>query len=150
MLKEGDAAPPIHLQTDTGANFDLAQHSGKKLVAYFYPRADTPGCTVEAKEFSDAYQQIAAKGADVVGISPDTPKAQTKFKEKFGLGFTLLCDVDKEVANAYGVVKEKNMYGKKVMGIERTTFVIDEKGRIAKIFPKVKPEGHAEAVLSVL
>ncbi len=150
MLKEGDKAPAIHLQTDTGAEFDLEQHQGKKLVAYFYPRADTPGCTIEAQEFNDAYGQIAAKGAEVVGISPDTPKAQTKFKEKFGLGFTLLCDINKETADAYGVLKEKNMYGKKVMGIERTTFVIGADGMIEKIFPKVKPEGHAEAVLSIL
>lgn len=150
MLKEGDVAPAIKLETDTGEQFDLAQHKGKKLVVYFYPRADTPGCTIEAKEFSDAYQAIAKKGADVFGVSPDTPKAQTKFKEKFGLGFTLLCDVDKEVANAYGVVKDKNMYGKMVKGIERTTFVIDEQGKIEKVFNKVKPEGHAEEVLAVL
>lgn len=149
MLKEGDKAPEIQLQTDTGADFDLAKHKGK-LVLFFYPRADTPGCTIEAKEFNDTYKHIAEKGAEVIGISPDTPKAQTKFKEKFGLGFTLLCDVDKKTAEAYGVLKEKNMYGKMVMGIERTTFVIDEHGKIEKIFPKVKPEGHAEAVLSVL
>ncbi|MDQ6678889.1 MAG: thioredoxin-dependent thiol peroxidase [Acidobacteriota bacterium] len=150
MPKEGDPAPGIHLQTDTGAEFDLDKHKGHKLVVFFYPRADTPGCTIEAQEFSGAYKKIAEKGADVVGISPDTPKAQTKFKEKFGLEFTLLCDVDKQVAEAFGVVKEKNMYGKKVMGIERTTFLIDEEGRIAKIFPKVKPEGHAEEVLAAL
>jgi peroxiredoxin Q/BCP len=150
MLKEGDKAPAIQLLTDTGAEFDLAQQTGKRVVVYFYPRADTPGCTIEAKEFSDAYTKIAAKGADVFGISPDTPKAQTKFKCKFDLGFTLLCDVDKVAANAYGVVKEKNMYGKKVMGIERTTFVIGPDGTIEKIFHKVKPEGHAEEVLAVL
>jgi len=150
MLKEGDKAPSIHLQTDTGAEFDLETYRGRKLVAYFYPRADTPGCTVEAQEFNDAYKKIAAKGAEVVGISPDTPKAQTKFKEKFGLDFTLLCDVEKETADAYGVLKEKNMYGKKVMGVERTTFLIDEAGNIQRIFPKVKPEGHAEEVLSAL
>jgi thioredoxin-dependent peroxiredoxin len=150
MLKEGDKAPAIKLQTDTDEAFDLSKHKGKKVVVYFYPRADTPGCTIEAKEFNDAYQRIAKKGAEIFGVSPDTPKAQTKFKEKFGLGFTLLCDVDKEVANAYGVVKEKNMYGKKVMGIERTTFVIGPDGKIEKIFNKVKPEGHAEAVLAVL
>ncbi len=150
MLKEGDVAPAIQLETDRGEQFDLAEQKGRKVVAYFYPRADTPGCTIEAKEFNDVYQQIADKGAEVVGISPDTAKAQTKFKDKFGLGFTLLCDVDKKVAEAYDVVKEKNMYGKKVMGIERTTFVIDEQGKIAKIFNKVKPEGHAEAVLAIL
>ena len=150
MLKEGDKAPDIKLETDKGEQFDLAQQKGRKVVAYFYPRADTPGCTIEAKEFNDAYQKMVDKGAEVVGISPDTAKAQTKFKDKFGLGFTLLCDVDKKVAEAYDVIKEKNMYGKKVMGIERTTFVIDEQGNIAKIFNKVKPEGHAEEVLSVL
>ena len=150
MLKEGDKAPAIKLQTDKGEEFDLSRHKGKKVVVYFYPRADTPGCTIEAKEFNDAYQKIAKKGSEVFGISPDTPKAQTKFKEKFGLGFTLLCDVDKEAANAYGVVKEKNMYGKKVMGIERTTFIIGPDGKIEKIFNKVKPEGHAEEVLAVL
>jgi peroxiredoxin Q/BCP len=150
MLNEGDKAPEIKLDTDTGEKFDLAKHKGKKVVVYFYPRADTPGCTIEAKEFNDVYKKIATKGAEVFGVSPDTPKAQTKFKEKFGLGFTLLCDVDKEVAVAYGVLKEKNMYGKKVMGIERTTFVIGADGKIEKIFNKVKPEGHAEAVLAVL
>jgi peroxiredoxin Q/BCP len=150
MLKEGDKAPAIQLETDTGEKFDLAKHKGKKVVVYFYPRADTPGCTIEAKEFNDAYQKIAKKGAEVFGISPDTPKAQTKFKQKFDLGFTLLCDVEKEAAIAYGVLKEKNMYGKKVMGVERSTFVIGEDGKIEKIFTKVKPEGHAEEVLAAL
>ena len=149
-MKEGDKAPPIHLQTDTGEDFDLAGLKGKKVVLYFYPRASTPGCTVEACEFRDDIRQFATKGAVVLGISPDTPKAQTSFKEKQNLPFTLLCDVDKSVAQAYGVWKEKNMYGKKVMGVERTTFVIDEDGKIAKIFPKVKPAGHAAKVLSVL
>jgi peroxiredoxin Q/BCP len=150
MLKEGDKAPAIKLDTDTGEKFDLAKHKGKKVVVYFYPRADTPGCTIEAKEFNDSYDKIAKKGVEVFGISPDTPKAQTKFKEKFGLGFTLLCDVDKEVAIAYGVLKEKNMYGKKVMGVARTTFIIGANGKIEKIFDKVKPEGHADEVLAAL
>lgn len=150
MLKEGDKAPEFKLRTDKEEHFDLADQKGKKVVAYFYPRADTPGCTIEAREFNDAYKKIADKGAEVVGLSPDTPKALSKFKEKFGLNFPLLSDIDKEVAELYGVVKEKNMYGKKVMGIERTTFVIDEHGKIAKIFNKVKPEGHAEEVLAVL
>src|ERR1700688_766859 len=114
MLKEGDKAPAIKLETDTGEQFDLAKHKGKKVVVYFYPRADTPGCTIEAKEFNDAYEQIAKKGAAVYGISPDTPKAQTMCREKFGLTFTLLGDVEKAAANAYDVVKDKNMYGKKV------------------------------------
>ena len=149
-MKPGDNAPPIHLQTDTGEEFDLSSLKGKKVVLFFYPRASTPGCTVEACEFRDDIRQFGQKGVAVLGISPDTPKAQTGFKEEQGLNFPLLCDVDKTVAQAYGVWKEKNMYGKKVMGIERTTFIIDESGKIAKIFPKVKPAGHAAEVLAAL
>ena len=120
------------------------------MVLYFYPRADTPGCTVEACEFRDHAKKFTKKDAAIIGVSPDAVKPQAKFKEKFDLPFTLLCDVDKDAAEAYGVYKEKNMYGKKVMGIERTTFVISEDGRIAKIFPKVKAQGHAEQVLAAL
>jgi peroxiredoxin Q/BCP len=149
-MTEGDKAPPIHLQTDTGEDFNLSDVKGKKVVLFFYPRASTPGCTVEACEFRDDIKQFGKKGVVVLGISPDTPKAQTGFKEKQGLNYPLLCDVDKTVAKAYGVWKEKNMYGKKVMGIERTTFIIDEAGKIAKIFPKVKPAGHAAEVLAAL
>jgi thioredoxin-dependent peroxiredoxin len=148
MLKEGDKAPAITTETDTGEPWDLAKHKGQKIILYFYPRADTPGCTVEACEFRDAGPQFSEKEALVVGVSPDTVQAQAKFKEKFGLNFTLLADADKKISNDYGVVKEKNMYGKKVMGVERTTFLIDEHGKIAKIFNKVKPEGHAEQVLA--
>jgi thioredoxin-dependent peroxiredoxin len=149
-MNEGDQAPPIHLQTDTGEDFDLASVKGQKVVLFFYPRASTPGCTIEACEFRDDFKQFGKKGAAVLGISTDTPKAQTNFKEKQNLPYTLLCDVDKTVAQAYGVWKEKNMYGKKVMGIERTTFIIDENGKVAKIFKKVKPEGHAAEVLAAL
>ena len=150
MLKEGDKAPEIQLNTDTGEPFRLSGLKGKKVVLYFYPRADTPGCTVEACEFRDQSKKFARKDAVIVGISPDAVKAQAKFKDKFDLPFTLLCDVDKEAAEAYSVYKEKNMYGKKVMGIERTTFIIGEDGRIAKIYPKVKAQGHAEQVLETL
>ena len=150
MLKEGDKAPAIQLNTDTGEPFRLADLKGKKVVLYFYPKADTPGCTVEACEFRDQSKKFAGKDAVIVGISPDAVKPQAKFKEKFGLPFTLLCDVDKQAAEAYGVYKEKNMYGKKVMGIERTTFIIGPDGRIAKIFPKVKAQGHAQQVLDAL
>ena len=150
MLKEGDKAPEIRLETDNGEPFQLSKLKGKKVVLYFYPRADTPGCTVEACEFRDASKQFAKKDAVIVGVSPDVPKAQSKFKEKFSLPFTLLCDVDKKAAEAYGVWKEKNMYGKKVMGIERTTFLIGEDGRIAKIFAKVKAQGHAAQVAQAL
>jgi peroxiredoxin Q/BCP len=150
MLKEGDKAPAIKLETDTGELFDLAAHKGETVILYFYPRSDTPGCTIEACEFRDSSKKIAKKGALIVGISPDTVKAQAKFKTKFGLPFILLADADRKVAESYGVVKEKNMYGKKVMGVARTTFIIGPDGKIAKIFDKVKPEGHAEEVLVTL
>src|SRR5258708_36433636 len=150
MLKEGDKAPDIRLHTDSDEPFQLSKLKGKKVFLYFYPRAHTPGCTVEACEFRDQSKMFAKKDAVIVGISPDAAKPQAKFKEKFDLPFTLLCDVDKAAAEAYGVYKEKNMYGKKVMGIERTTFVIGEDGRITKIYPKVKAQGHAELVLAAL
>ena len=150
MLKEGDKAPDIQLESDSGEPFRLSSLKGKKVVLYFYPRADTPGCTIEACEFRDNSKKLAKKNAVIVGISPDAAKSQAKFKTKFELPFTLLCDVDKEAAQAYGVYKEKNMYGKKVMGIERTTFIISEDGRIVKIFPKVKAQGHAEQILFAL
>jgi peroxiredoxin Q/BCP len=150
MLTEGDVAPEIQLQTDTGEPFDLKGVRGKKVVLFFYPKASTPGCTVEACEFRDTFKKFEKKGVVVLGISKDTPKAQTTFKVNQKLPYTLLCDVDKKVAEAYGVWKEKNMYGKKVMGVERTTFVIDEQGKIAKIFSKVKPAGHAAEVLAGL
>jgi peroxiredoxin Q/BCP len=149
MLKEGDAAPEFKVLTDTGEEFDLSQHKNEKIVLYFYPRADTPGCTVEACEFRDTAKKFKSKGATVLGVSPDTTKDQAKFKTKFDLNFTLLADDSKDIANKYGVMKEKNMYGKKVMGVARTTFVI-EGGTIKKIFNNVKPEGHAEEVLASL
>jgi len=148
-LKEGDAAPEFKVLTDTGEEFDLAQHKKEKIVLYFYPRADTPGCTVESCSFRDSVKKFSKKGVTVIGVSPDTPSAQAKFKGKFDLNFTLLADSEKEIANKYGVMKEKNMYGKKVMGVARTTFVI-ENGKIVKIFNNVKPEGHAEEVLATL
>jgi peroxiredoxin Q/BCP len=150
MIKEGDQAPDIRLETDTGEPFDLKHLRGKKVVLFFYPKASTPGCTVEACEFRDTFKKFEKKGVVVLGISKDTPKAQTGFKEKQHLPFTLLCDVDHKAVQDYGVWKEKNMYGKKVMGIERTTFVIDEQGKIQKIFSKVKPEGHAGQVLAAV
>ena len=150
ILKEGDKAPAIKAETDTGEIFELAAHKGEKIILYFYPRADTPGCTVEACEFRDTSKKIVKKGALIVGVSPDTSKAQSKFKTKFDLPFILLADADKKVCEAYGVMKEKNMYGKKVMGVARTTFLIDEEGKIAKIFTNVKPEGHADQVIASL
>jgi peroxiredoxin Q/BCP len=150
MLKEGDQAPDIRVQTDTGEAFRLSDLKGKRVVLYFYPKADTPGCTVEACEFRDGIQAFAKKDAAVVGVSPDKPAAQAKFKTKYDLPFTLLADEDKAAAQSYGVWKEKNMYGKKVMGIERTTFVIGPDGKIEKIYAKVKAQGHAAEVLAAL
>jgi len=150
MLKEGDVAPDIQVRTDSGEAFRLSDLKGKRVVLYFYPKADTPGCTIEACEFRDGIGAFAKKGAAVVGISPDKPTAQAKFKTKYDLPFTLLADEDKSAAQAYGVWKEKNMYGKKVMGIERTTFVIGSDGKIEKIYGKVKAKGHAAEVLDSL
>ncbi len=150
MLQEGDRAPDIRVTTDSGETFRLSDLKGQRVVLYFYPKADTPGCTTEACEFRDGIAKFAKKGAAVVGVSPDKPAAQAKFKQKYGLPFTLLADEDKAAAQAFGVWKEKNMYGKKVMGIERTTFVIGPDGKIEKIYAKVKAAGHAEAVLGDL
>jgi peroxiredoxin Q/BCP len=150
MLKEGDKAPDIRVQTDAGTEFRLSDLKGKRVVLYFYPRADTPGCTVEACEFRDGIKAFAKKGVAVVGVSPDKPAAQAKFKQKYDLPFTLLADEEKTAAEAYGVWKEKNMYGKKVMGIARTTFVIGPDGRIEKIYGNVRAQGHASQVLAEL
>jgi peroxiredoxin Q/BCP len=147
---EGAQAPEIELQTDSCETFRLSDHRGKKVILYFYPRASTPGCTTEACEFRDTHKQIGKHDSIIVGISPDTTAAQARFKKAQNLPFTLLADVEKKAAQDYGVWKEKNMYGKKVWGVERTTFLIDENGKIAKIFRKVKPKGHAAEVLQNL
>ena len=138
------------LQTDENKTVSLSDYKGKPVVLFFYPRADTPGCTIEACGFRDAFIKLQKAGAVVLGISRDTPKAQAKFKAKYKLPYTLLCDVDEKVCNQFGVLKEKNMYGKKVWGIERTTFVFGPDQTLLHIFPKVTPEGHAEQVLALL
>jgi len=145
MLKVGDKAPDIHI-----GDFQLSKLKGQRVVLYFYPKADTPGCTVEACEFRDGIKSFANKGALVVGVSPDKSSAQDKFKQKYDLPFTMVPDEEKSSAQAYGVWKEKNMYGRKVMGIERTTFVIGPDGQIEKIYNKVKAKGHAAEVLAGL
>jgi peroxiredoxin Q/BCP len=145
-----DKAPEFTLPDQNGKEVSLKDFRGKYVVLYFYPRADTPGCTVEACEFRDSYRKIQNTGAVILGISPDQPKAQKKFEEKYSLPFTLLGDADKKVCDAFGVIQEKNMYGKKVMGVARTTFIIGPDGKIKHIFHKVKPEGHAEEVLAYL
>lgn len=147
-LTEGDAAPDVRLETDSGETVDLKSFRGKKVVLYFYPKADTPGCTKESCDFRDYHPKFRQKGIVVLGISPDKPAKQAKFKEKYELPFPLLADIEQKAAKAFGVWKEKSMYGRTYMGIERTTFVIDEEGRIARIFPKVKVTGHAEQVLA--
>jgi peroxiredoxin Q/BCP len=149
-MKEGDLAPDIELTTDRGEPFRLSGLRGRRVVLYFYPRASTPGCTTEACEFRDASRDFGHRKVVILGVSPDRPAAQHKFKANHDLPFTLLCDVDKAAAQAYGVWKEKSMYGKKIMGIERTTFLIGEDGRIQKIFSKVKAKGHAAEVLAAL
>ena len=150
MLKEGDQAPAIRLRTDSGEEFKLSDLRGKRVALYFYPRADTPGCTTEACEFRDGAKSFAKKGAVVVGVSPDTPAAQAKFKSKYGLPFTLLADEEKAAAQAYGVWKEKNLYGKKSMGIQRSTYLIAADGRVAHVWKKVNVDGHDDAVLAAL
>ena len=149
-VKVNDKAPEFTLPDQNGKEVSLKDFRGQYVVLYFYPRADTPGCTVEACEFRDSYRKIQNTGAAILGISPDQPKAQKKFEEKYELPFTLLGDADKKVCNAFGVIQEKNMYGKKVMGVARSTFIIGPDGKIKHIFEKVKPLGHAEEVLSYL
>lgn len=149
-LKEGDAAPEIELLNESGERFRLSALRGRKVALYFYPRANTPGCTTEACEFRDAAGEFAGRGATIVGVSPDSPAAQLKFKTGKNLPFTLLADVDREAAKAYGVWKMKTLYGKTAMGIERTTFLIGKDGRIERIFRKVKAAGHAAQVLAAI
>ncbi len=146
----GALAPEINAPTDTGEPFTLSSLKGKNVVLYFYPKADTPGCTTESCSFRDETPKFVAANTVIVGVSPDKSSAQAKFKAKFDLPFTLLADTDHKVAQDYGVWVEKSMYGKKYMGIDRTTFVIDPEGRIRKVFPKVKVEGHAAEVLAAI
>ena len=149
-LQEGDAAPEINLNTDAGQPFTLSSLHGKNVVLYFYPKGDTPGCTKEACEFKDTSDKFTKANTVIVGVSPDTSDAQAKFKSKFALPFTLLADTDHKAAEEYGVWQEKSMYGKKYMGVDRATFVITPDGKIKKVFPKVKVDGHVEEVLAAI
>ena len=148
-LKVGDKAPDFSAESDEG-KLSLKDLKGQKVVLYFYPKDNTSGCTREACDFRDSHPKYKKKGVVVLGVSPDTVKSHVGFRAKHELPFALVSDPDRAIANAYGVFKEKSMYGKKVMGIERTTFVIDEKGKIAAIYPKVKVDGHVAAVLAAL
>jgi peroxiredoxin Q/BCP len=150
MPAVGDQAPEVALEDQSGAIHRLSDQSGRWTILYFYPKDDTPGCTVEACEFRDANDTIVERGADVWGVSPQGGASKRAFTEKFGLPFTLLADEDHRVAEAYGSWVEKENYGKKYWGTARTTFLVDPEGRIARVWPKVKPEGHAAEVLAAL
>ncbi len=149
-LKEGKKAPAFTLEDASGKKISLKDYSGKKVVLYFYPKDMTSGCTAEACDFRDALPDFKKLKTAVLGVSPDPVKSHEKFAEKYDLNFPLLSDTDKKVVEKYGVWKEKSMYGKKYMGVERTTFIIDEEGKIQKIFPKVKVKGHVEEVKKAL
>src|SRR5579859_6281564 len=150
MLNPGDQAPDFTLPDQHGNPIKLSDLRGKTVVLYFYPKADTPGCTTQACGIRDRRPEYDHADAVVLGVSPDPVKAVAKFDEKYGLGFTLLADADHAVAEAYGVWVEKSMYGRKYMGAERTTFVIDPQGKISEVFRKVNPAEHDDLVLGAL
>lgn len=150
MLKAGDKAPDFKLTADTGETVSLKDYKGNKVVLYFYPKDMTSGCTVEACDFRDNIKKIEKKNTVVIGVSADDTKSHVKFKKKYELPFTLLSDPEKKMLVTYGVWQEKSMYGKKYMGIVRTTFLIDEKGKIEKIWEKVSVTGHIEDILNNL
>lgn len=150
MPETGKKAPPFSVFDSNGVKVSLNDFKGRKVVLYFYPKDNTSGCTKEACDFRDFFPDFKKLKAAVIGISPDSVESHKKFVQKLNLPFILLSDEKKEVVQKYGVWKEKSMYGKKYMGVERTTFVINEKGKIVKIFPKVKVDGHVEEVIRSL
>jgi peroxiredoxin Q/BCP len=150
VVEEGQAAPDFEAVDDTGARVRLSDFRGRPVVLYFYPKDDTPGCTAQACGFRDAYALYEERGAVVLGVSPDDEASHVRFKQKYGLPFTLLADPEHEVAEAYGVWVEKTMYGKTSMGVKRSTFVIGPDGTVQKAMYGVKAEGNAEKVLAVL
>ena len=148
MPQDGEKAPDFELPTEDGKALKLAKLKGKPVVLYFYPKDDTSGCTAEAKDFSRLAPEFRKAGVEVVGVSPDSIESHAKFRRKYDLAIRLAADADKAVATAYGVWVEKSMYGRKYMGVERSTFLIDKAGRIARSWRKVKVPGHAEEVLA--
>jgi peroxiredoxin Q/BCP len=148
MPQDGDKAPDFDLPTESGDRVKLSRLRGKPVVLYFYPKDDTSGCTLEAKDFSRLAKDFRKAGVEVIGVSPDSVESHQKFHKKYGLDVRLAADADKEVAGAYEVWVEKSMYGRKYMGVERSTFLIDKRGRIARSWHKVKVPGHAEEVLA--
>lgn len=147
MIKEGNAAPDFTATNTTGDTIRLKDLRGKKVVLYFYPKDDTPGCTKEACSFRDAFSKFTKQGIEVIGVSTDSEASHQKFTTKYKLPFTLLADTDHSIADAYGAYGEKKFMGRTYMGVKRMTFLIDEKGKIRKVFEKVKPEEHAREVL---
>ena len=150
MIQEGKPAPDFELETDSGETVKLSDFRGRPVVLYFYPKDDTPGCTTEACEFRDAYDVFRDRGAEVLGVSPDDVASHEKFKTKYELPFTLLADPNHEVAEKFGVWGERNAYGKKYMSINRSTFIIDSEGNVARAMLGIKPAGHAAEVLESL
>jgi len=149
-VEEGQRAPAFRLMSDAGKPVALADFRGKPVVVYFYPRDNTPGCTREACAFRDRYQELQSLGVQVLGISPDSVESHQKFREKYGLNFPLLSDPDHRVAEKYGAWREKNMYGKKTMGIQRSTFLIDADGKVARVWKNVKVDGHDQQVMAAV
>jgi len=150
MVGEGNPAPDFELTSDAGETVKLSALRGRPVVLYFYPKDDTSGCTAQACGIRDLYDEFERAGAVVLGVSPDDERSHVKFKQKYGLPFTLLADPDHAVAERYGVWGEKSYRGRRYLGVTRSTFVIDEAGVVTKVFPKVKPETHADDVLAVL
>jgi peroxiredoxin Q/BCP len=150
MLEAGKKAPSFTLKDQTGATVKLADFAGQYVVIYFYPKDDTPGCTVEACSFRDEYAKLKKAGAVVLGVSPDDEKRHAKFIAKFTLPFTLLADTEHVMAEKYGTWAEKSMYGRKYMGVLRSTFLIAPDGKVARVWPKVKPDGHGAEVLAAI
>ena len=150
MIEPGDTAPDFELPDQDGRPVKLSDHRGRNVIVYFYPKADTPGCTTQACGIRDRSADYDAANAIVLGISPDKPAALRKFADKYGLPFTLLADPEHEVAEQYGVWVEKSMYGKRYMGIQRATFIVDPEGVVAHVIPKVKPATHDDEVLASL
>ena len=147
MITEGDTAPDFTVKNAIGEDVKLSDFSGKRIVLYFYPKDDTPGCTKQACSLRDGFAELEKAKIKVLGVSPDDEKSHQKFIAKYDLPFTLLADTDHEIAELYGTWAEKNMYGKKYMGIKRTTFLIDENGKVVKVFKKVNVSEHADEVL---
>ncbi len=149
-LKEGDKAPDFTAKDQNGKTVSLSDFKGKKVILYFYPKDDTPGCTAEACSFRDNYQSMLSKGFEVIGVSTDDEKSHKKFEKKFSLPFTLIADTDRSIVEAYGLWVEKNMYGKKYMGTARTTFLINAEGIIDKIINKVDTKNSSQQVIDLL